>query len=281
MPVAAAVIMRMAEMGLSGKDIGELCALIEASAPSPDHAPSAIEKRRAYDRERKRRAKEGNSTGIPPEHSTGIPQESSDQFHRNSTGIPPENPPLARVVDITSSTENTGLADAVVDDWPVGDLVTRLSSEIASPRLDPSKAVGLITTSGRLAAWKREGASWHHDVIPVVRGLCSKRGPPISSWKYFDDAIAQSIASNREALKIPAHERPRQDSYTPSATDPRRANTVSRRSAWARIAEERGDLGPGTDEGPDSGGLGRHDGPREGGERLAGPSLNATGRDRA
>lgn len=278
MPVSAATLAALMQAGVVGDELVNIVRLIDADMGSvhPPTAPGKSSKSarnaRYYEAHKDRKATEKR---LNKASETGLIQATE------TTESALIQSPLARVVDITSSTENTGLADAVVDDWPVGDLVTRLSSEIASPRLDPSKAVGLITTSGRLAAWKREGASWHHDVIPVVRGLCSKRGPPISSWKYFDDAIAQSIASNREALKIPAHERPRQDSYTPSATDPRRANTVSRRSAWARIAEERGDLGPGTDEGPDSGGLGRHDGPREGGERLAGPSLNATGRDRA
>jgi hypothetical protein len=60
-----------------------------------------------------------------------------------------------------------------------------------------------VTTRGRLAAWKRDGASWEHDVLPVVTGLCAGRRSRIASWKFFDQAIARSIADNRAALEIP------------------------------------------------------------------------------
>lgn len=89
------------------------------------------------------------------------------------------------------------------DDWPSGDLVDALVAEIASPWLDPTKSPGLITTGGRLTAWRREGASWLHDVVPVVRGLCASRNQLVTSWKFFDAAIGRSIADNRRALEIP------------------------------------------------------------------------------
>lgn len=60
-----------------------------------------------------------------------------------------------------------------------------------------------MTTSGRLAAWKRDGASWEHDVVPVVTALCGKQRGPISTWKFFDPAIGRSVADNRAALEIP------------------------------------------------------------------------------
>lgn len=119
--------------------------------------------------------------------------------------------PLARVRDnITTSVDNT---QTVVDvsagahdqplDWPEGDLVEVLVQQVASPRLDPAKSQGLLLTSGRLAAWRREGASWEFDVLPVVRAACAKARTPIGRWTYFDTAIAQSIADNRRALEIP------------------------------------------------------------------------------
>jgi hypothetical protein len=52
-------------------------------------------------------------------------------------------------------------------------------------------------------AWKREGASWEHDVLPVVAGVCANRRSRIASWKFFDQAVARSIADNRAALEIP------------------------------------------------------------------------------
>jgi hypothetical protein len=92
------------------------------------------------------------------------------------------------------------------DDWPEGrasDHAEQLVAAVASPWLDPNKSPDLVTTRGRVAAWKRDGASWEHDVLPVVTGLCANRRARISSWKFFDAAISRSIADNRAALQIP------------------------------------------------------------------------------
>lgn len=97
--------------------------------------------------------------------------------------------------------------DAVpADDWPDGDArrhAEMLSAEAGTIRLDPSRQPGLATTMGRIHAWRRDGASWDHDVRPVVVSIAQKAGSPIGSWKFFDSAIAQSIADNRQALTIP------------------------------------------------------------------------------
>lgn len=92
------------------------------------------------------------------------------------------------------------------DDWPEGGAAKHaeeLFRLCASPWLDPNKSPELITTSGRLAAWKRAGASWQHDVVPTITGNVAKRRARIGSWKFFDAAIAQAIADNRAALEIP------------------------------------------------------------------------------
>ena len=91
-------------------------------------------------------------------------------------------------------------------DWPEGD--TRRHADLLSQaaqtiRLDPSRQPGLTQTLGRLHAWRRDGASWEHDVLPTVVSVAQKAGRPIASWKFFDAAIAQSIADNRQALTIP------------------------------------------------------------------------------
>lgn len=93
-----------------------------------------------------------------------------------------------------------------VDDWPAGNADAHaklLVAEVNSPWLDPNKSPDLVTTRGRVAAWRRDGASWEFDVLPVVTGLCANRRGKVASWKYFDDAIARSIADNRAALDIP------------------------------------------------------------------------------
>jgi hypothetical protein len=108
----------------------------------------------------------------------------------------------------------------VEDDWPEGAASShakRLVADVASPWLDPHKQLALNTTEGRLAAWRAAGASWEHDVVPVVTALCAKQRSLIASWKFFDQAIARSISDNRAALEIPAHQ-PRATG-PPSLTD--------------------------------------------------------------
>lgn len=120
-----------------------------------------------------------------------------------------------------------------VDDWPDHDAALLLAATVASPRLDPQKTSGLITTAGRLTAWRRAGASWQHDVIPVVTALTRKTGPPISTWKYFDAAIGQSVSDNRQALSIPAAQRSRN---APAANDSRQADNLERAFRGADLA---------------------------------------------
>ena len=107
--------------------------------------------------------------------------------------------PSSNLIDVDDSASALDQSD----DWPSGNLVAELVEAVASPRLDPAKQPGLTLTAGRIVAWKREGASWRHDVVPVVQALCAKAKGPVSSWKFFDAAIAQAIADNRAALEIP------------------------------------------------------------------------------
>jgi hypothetical protein len=109
----------------------------------------------------------------------------------------------------------------VGDAWRVSDLLVELD---ASVRLDFARQPGLTLTAGRLAAWRRDGASWEHDVVPVVTSLARKRGQAIASWKFFDAAVAQSIADNRQALKIP-------EARHAAQTDDRVSDRQSARSA--------------------------------------------------
>ncbi|WP_341020931.1 helix-turn-helix domain-containing protein [Brevundimonas diminuta] len=113
------------------------------------------------------------------------------------------------------------------NDWPEGD--ARRHAELlvelaATVRLDVARQPGLTLTAGRLAAWRRDGASWEHDVVPVVTSLARKRGQAIASWKFFDAAVAQSIADNRQALKIP-------EARHAAQTDDRVSDRQSARSA--------------------------------------------------
>lgn len=115
------------------------------------------------------------------------------------------------------------------NDWPEGDArrhAELLAEMAATVRLDLARQPGLTLTAGRLAAWRRDGASWDHDVTPVVTTFARKRGQPITSWKFFDAAIAQSIADNRQALSIPEarHARQAHDRSPSAKLDAKRAN---------------------------------------------------------
>lgn len=120
--------------------------------------------------------------------------------------------PLKLITYTDTQTETDGgvvAREASQDDWPEGsakDHADKLVELSESPWLDPHKSQGLVLSVGRLAAWKREGASWEHDVLPAVLAGTRNRRSPVSSWTYFDRAIAQSIADNRRALEIPRHE---------------------------------------------------------------------------
>lgn len=96
-----------------------------------------------------------------------------------------------------------------VDDWPAGkslDHAKALCEHVGhAGKLDTARSPGLIQSLGRLHVWKRDGASWEHDVIPTVTALAEKAKGPISTWAYFDRAVAESIAANRAALTIPEH----------------------------------------------------------------------------
>jgi hypothetical protein len=227
MSLSTSAMKLLAEYGLT---IDQIITVSEANDAPID---GSAERRRAYDRDRKRKAKDGNSTGIPPEqsmnHSTGIPPE----FHRNS-------PPLARVLNNNLTTEVTGLAVVAVveaherdaDDWPKGDARNwsdALVSEASSHRLDPSKSPALITTMGELLRWKTGGASWRFDVVPAVLAATRKTGPPIGSWKFFEKAIAQSVADNRKALEIPEASNERRSQPT--------AKRVAREDNFSRSLE--------------------------------------------
>lgn len=114
--------------------------------------------------------------------------------------------PSLRSEEVVGGGVGSASAIPASDDWPAGkaDAHSRLLVElVASPWLDPQKSPDLVTTRGRIAAWRRDGASWEHDVLPVVTGLCANRRSRVSSWKFFDAAISRSIAENRAALEIP------------------------------------------------------------------------------
>jgi hypothetical protein len=189
----------LADRGLTMAEV------IEVARLNSGQDTSTLERRRAYDRERKRKAKSGNSGGIPPEQQRGLST-------GNSTGIPPETAPLACVelkplkIITLAKTDDDETRARDQNDWPEGDARSHAAALVdlcATSKLDPQRKGGLVTSMGRIALWRRDGASWLFDVVPTVQALVAKAKQPIGSWTYFDTSIAQSIADNRAALTIP------------------------------------------------------------------------------
>lgn len=148
----------------------------------------------------------------------------------------------ARGAEIATAPMVTIIQTAVVeDDWPDGDAKAwsaELVAEAGTVMLDPARQPGLATTLGQLVAWKRDGASWRYDVVPVVTALAQKARRPIATWKFFAPAIAQSIADNRAALSIPEarpHASPA-DEHRPSAKLSAKRANLDRHYAGAEQA---------------------------------------------
>jgi hypothetical protein len=222
---AAAIIRDLIAAGVEPDLVARVAQELVDAAKTPA-VPDTLEKRRAYDRERKRGKR--NSTGIPPE--------SQDD---NSTGIPPEfhrkTPPLARVEDNPLRVIPLEAATAVVVEpsvtlWPDGkaaDWARALAEAAATSKLDPIREPGLTLSLGEIARWKDAGAHWEFDVLNVVVTLAKKqRDGPIRSWKFFTDAVLRSVADNRQALEIPEarHER----HHSPSAKRSAREDNLER-----------------------------------------------------
>lgn len=196
----AAAYRKMVALGLSVDDIAEMLDIIEGEVGQA--VPAALEKRRAYDRERK--TKKPNSTGIPPENAESNVAPIPPEFHRNSTG---NGPPLAGVVDITSTSEITGKNEREIDS--AGDARGRLSEvrKAAGDALgDLARCPGIASLHGLTALLSESPAClWREDVLPAVESAAawhrSRDGPgSMTSWT----TAAKMARRNREdRLKPP------------------------------------------------------------------------------
>jgi uncharacterized protein YdaU (DUF1376 family) len=121
--------------------------------------------------------------------------------------------------------------------WPAKPMEA-LVDAVASPWLDPMKAPGLITSSGKIAAWRQRGAEWGRDVLPVVRGLCAAARGPISTWGYFDRAVLQALSDNSRETPLPeARASPSVVSLTYRIAS---EHAEARRLAFARLEAQNG-----------------------------------------
>lgn len=203
----AALIRVLGEKGMSPAEIAAIVA--EASSPVPAYGMEAAElnarqlrNRRYYENNKRLKSSESKTIKTVSDDSDAI-KTVSDASRTRSAQVVVSSSSSLRSEEIGGGGGECGRE---ADDWPDGkptDHLRRLVEAVGSPWLDPSKSPGLVTTAGRLAAWKRDGASWEHDVVPVVTAVCAKQRSPVSTWKFFDQAIGRSIADNRAALVIP------------------------------------------------------------------------------
>lgn len=161
----------------------------------------------------------------PDRQSIAAPDRQSGDIH---TGNPlPPNPLIEPFEEIAAAETRAGdletasaiegqvlppMDPAMPSDWPTGDARRHaeiLVQEAATVFLDPTRQPGLATTTGRIHAWRRAGASWHHDVLPVVVSIAQKQRRPIATWKFFDGAVAQALADNQAALRLPESPSPK------------------------------------------------------------------------
>lgn len=194
MSLSAAAIRLLASKGLS---VDEIASVAEANACEAGLSAGAM---------RTRRWREKRHQASPSVTETNREDVTETVTNRHET-----SPPRAHVRDITSNSENNHNhtlpnASASSDDWPPGNAnqhAKLICAEMASPWLDMDKSPGLVTTAGLIASWKRDGASWEHDVLPLIRGRVMARRSAVTTWKFFSDAIGETASANRAALKIP------------------------------------------------------------------------------
>lgn len=221
-------------LGAKGMSPEEIADVLEASSPKSTGAERTRRWREKAEREK------ADGVTVTPVTVTGVTPVTKDA--RAPTYVRGEDN-LSRLVDTSSAVAVAEDVRDPISDWPTGDATRHaqlLAEAAGTGRLDPAKQPGLATTLGRVAAWKRDGASWTYDVVPAVTIMSQKRGPPIATWKYFDPAIAQSVADNRRALATPAANGARHDRPRPSSAkfDAKQAN-MERSLRGAEIASAR------------------------------------------
>jgi hypothetical protein len=164
---------------------------------------------------RTRRWREKRAAETVTERHQASPRDAEEDRHQASPSVTNRHAvtPLARVELKPLTTVASGKIDdddlgarRDQNDWPEGDARSHAAALVelcGTSNLDPARSPTLVTSMGRLAQWRRDGASWTFDVVPTITTIVQRVRKPIGTWSYFDRSIAQSIADNRAALAIP------------------------------------------------------------------------------
>jgi hypothetical protein len=223
MSLTAAAIRLLASKGLSATDIADIA---EANATDKS-VDNAAERRKAYDRERKAKARAEKSGGIPVEVHMEVPVESPAEIHR----IPAES--RARVrdnitnsVDIPNLTTLNSVSERVVSgddvEWPpvsppdrryldrLGGLLRQVAGAAINQTAPNLMVLAPILALG--APGNGPICELYADILPTIAARCAKARPnSITQWGYFTEAIRE--ARDRRLAGAPAaqevfHERP-------------------------------------------------------------------------
>lgn len=150
MSVIATAVKHLIAAGVSGDDLVRAIAEMEAAQSAPFDV--VAEKRRAYDRERKRIAKENRSTGIPPDSTEFQNVVSPNDIISNPLPLSPSANADAPLSDF---------ADRVMEDW---------NREIAGSPLPP---ITRMTPARRKALAARVREHGEEAVFVAIRAMAA------------------------------------------------------------------------------------------------------------
>ena len=192
MPVSARTLKALMEAGVCGDKLVEIVGLIDADMTPPKD--TAAERRRAYDRERKRNST-GNSTGASLTNSTG-----------NSTGIPPENALKGTELNGTDIKEEVVVVGARDPTAPAPD-PEKASAVAIIEAFDQARASAHGESRRRPWPQARDfaiGVSWvkagatAEIIMPVFEDLCRRKAgsgeDPIDGLVYFQKIIPKFLS---------------------------------------------------------------------------------------
>lgn len=241
MGVIAVAVRELIALGVTGDALVAAIERMEEANSGEAVTARQARNRRYYEKKREERERlKASENRLKASES-----EASETRLKTSESVLNQDATRARREVITSNSVDTCYHTTPLEahEWPAKPIEAILA-EVISPHLDRSKSPGLTTTAGEFGVWRRAGASWEHDVLPVIAGKVQAARRPITTWRYFTDAILETAAANRRAMTLPEA---RNDYHDRNATrsDLRRAATDARRAGWVdAVAEWNGaDLG--------------------------------------
>lgn len=192
MPVSAETLGLLMAKGLSGADLLEVVAAIDRDMnPSKD---TAAERRRAYDRERKRKPSGGNPVETPVEVEVVAPVETPVEFHRKSAPLAraTENNLTTVVLEPNLTSPNYDAPERATLDLLECQLTEAVGVALAS-KATAHKLFDLSPILGLLRSGDGPPCDLQADVLPTLRAAAARSSPgSIKTWAYFTGAIREA-----------------------------------------------------------------------------------------